>query len=431
MRSRNTSNSVVVGGEHGEHARLRLVADVAHELGDAELLDDLSIPVESGVVGLVALARRLGALTLGRHLALEAGQVDIDRTLAGDLLRQLEWESVGVVQQEGRGAREAGARRELVVEDHEPGLQRVAEALLLTGEHADDEVAVLDHVGIGVAHHVDRSLDQAWHHELIGAEQVGVAHGASQDPAQHVAASFVRREHTVADQHRRRPGVLGEHAQGEAVAIVVVADAIRLAGHRLGGLDQRQHEVGLPHRVDALQQRQDPLEPGPRVDRRLGQCRARAVGRLVELHEHQVPELHEAIALRVVERAAVGPERRAAIDVDLGARPARAGVAHLPEIVLVAESLDPLHRHADLLVPDLLGLVVVLVNGDPEAVAVEAPTAAGGIGGDEVPAPRDDLALEVVAEAEVAHHLEEHEVTLGAPDVVEIVVLAAGAGALL
>ena len=49
----------------------------------------------------------------------------------------------------------------------------------------------------------------------------------------------------------------------------------------------------------------------------------------------------------------------------------------------------------------------------------------------ELPAPRDDLALEVVAEAEVAEHLEEHEVALGAADVVEVVVLATGAGALL
>ena len=53
------------------------------------------------------------------------------------------------------------------------------------------------------------------------------------------------------------------------------------------------------------------------------------------------------------------------------------------------------------------------------------------IAGDELPAPRDRRLLEVVAEAEVAEHLEEHEVALGAADVVEVVVLAAGAGALL
>ena len=51
--------------------------------------------------------------------------------------------------------------------------------------------------------------------------------------------------------------------------------------------------------------------------------------------------------------------------------------------------------------------------------------------GDELPAVGDRQLLEVVAEAEVAEHLEEHEVALGAPDVVEVVVLAAGADALL
>ena len=166
--------------------------------------------------------------------------------------------------------------------------------------------------------------------------------------------------------------------------------------------------------------------PSAGVDRRLRQQGAAAVGRLVVLHEDQVPELHEPVAVRVVQRATVGAERRAAVDVDLAARAARTGVAHLPEVVLVAEALDALHRHADLLVPDRLGLVVAVVDGDPQPVAVDAERL-----GRQLPAPRDDLVLEVVAEAEVAEHLEEHEVSLGAPDVVEVVVLATGAGALL
>ena len=102
------------------------------------------------------------------------------------------------------------------------------------------------------------------------------------------------------------------------------------------------------------------------------------------------------------------------------------GVAHLPEVVLVAQPLDALHRHADLLVPDGLRLVVAVVHRDPQAVAVEPERL-----GRQLPAPRNDLALEVVAEAEVAEHLEEHEVPLGSTDVVEVVVLASGTGALL
>ena len=58
--------------------------------------------------------------------------------------------------------------------------------------------------------------------------------------------------------------------------------------------------------------------------------------------------------------------------------------------------------HADRVVPDLLGLVVGDVDGDPDAVAVEAEHL-----GDELPRPRDGVGLEVVAEAEVAEHLEE------------------------
>ncbi len=281
-------------------------------------------------------------------------------------------------------------------------------------------------LGIGLAHHVDGDIGERRHDELLGAEQVGVAHGPADDPAQHEAAGLVAGEHAVGDEHRRGPGVLGEDAHGEAVTVVVVAGTVRAPGQRARPIDQRGHQVGLPHRVDALQQAQDPLQTGARVDRRPRQRRPGAVGRLVVLHEDQVPELHEPVAVGIVQRAAVGAERRAAVDVQLAARTARAGVAHLPEVVLVAEALDALHRHADDVVPDLLGLVVALVDGDPDAVAVEAPDI-----GDELPAQRDRQLLEVVAEAEVAHHLEEHEVALGAPDVVEVVVLATGADALL
>ena len=54
-----------------------------------------------------------------------------------------------------------------------------------------------------------------------------------------------------------------------------------------------------------------------------------------------------------------------------------------------------------------------------------------GRAGDELPGERDRVALEVVAEGEVAQHLEEGVVPLGVAHLLEIVVLAAGADALL
>ena len=53
------------------------------------------------------------------------------------------------------------------------------------------------------------------------------------------------------------------------------------------------------------------------------------------------------------------------------------------------------------------------------------------LAGDELPREADRVALEVVAEREVAEHLEERVVPRGVPDLLEIVVLAAGAHALL
>ena len=104
----------------------------------AELLDHLAVGVEPVGVGAGALAARLGALALGRHLALEAGQVDVDRALAGDLLRELEREAVRVVEQERGRARQAGVAAESSSSRiDEPGLERVAEALLLAGQHAE------------------------------------------------------------------------------------------------------------------------------------------------------------------------------------------------------------------------------------------------------------------------------------------------------
>ena len=154
-----------------------------------------------------------------------------------------------------------------------------------------------------------------------------------------------------------------------------------------------------------------------------GQVGEAAVGVAEGLHEHEVPELDVAVAAAVGRAALVAPLGAAVVE-DLRARTARTGLAHLPEVVLV-EPLDPLHRDPDLLVPDRLGVVVGDVDGDPDAVAVEPDRQ------HELPGPLDGVELVVVAEAPVAEHLEEGEVAAGAADLVDVVVLAGQAHALL
>jgi hypothetical protein len=113
----------------------------------------------------------------------------------------------------------------------------------------------------------------------------------------------------------------------------------------LGRLDQVGERVGVKDRVDALEGRQHPLEPHPGVDVLLGQIDQRAVGHPVVLHEDEVPELDVAL-LGAVPRSAPGAEPLALVEEQLRARARGSGLAHLPEVALVAQPLDPLGTNA-------------------------------------------------------------------------------------
>ena len=244
---------------------------------------------------------------------------------------------------------------------------------------------------------------------LVDAEAPGRHHGTPHDAAQHVAAALVGRQDAVGHEHGHGPPVVGQHAQRDVGALVGAVAGAEDGGRRV---DDRREQVGVEHGVVALEDGQDPLEAGAGVDVLARQLGEHALGVPVELHEDEVPDLDEALVAAVLGTAVV-PVGLALVDEDLRVGAAGAGVAHGPEVVLVAHALDALGPHADLVDPDLLGLVVAVVHGDPEAVAVEAEDL-----GEELPGHRDGVVLEVVAEAEVAQHLEEGAVVgVGADDV--------------
>ena len=83
-------------------------------------------------------------------------------------------------------------------------------------------------------------------------------------------------------------------------------------------------------------------------------------------------------------------------------------------------------RNADFLGPDVVGLVVVDVDRGPELVLRQLVDL-----GQQLPRIADRVALEIVAEAEVAQHLEERVMPRRVADVFEVVVLAARAQRLL
>jgi hypothetical protein len=119
--------------------------------------------------------------------------------------------------------------------------------------------------------------------------------------------------------------------------------------------------------------------------------------------------------------------------VDLAARAAGAGVSHLPEIVFCAKLEDAIFRHT-LSEPQVVGFGIArdsvfafedrhvqLLFINPEPLRRR----------DQLPGVGDGVFLEVVAKGKISQHLEKRVMTIGEAYVFKIVVLAAGAYALL
>ena len=193
-----------------------------------------------------------------------------------------------------------------------------------------------------------------------------------------------------------------------------------------GGVDQMAEKVGLEDAVDALQDRGHSFQPHAGVDRGTRQRHAFILRHLFELHEDEVPEFQEAVAVLFRAAGRTAPDVFAAVDENLRAGSARAGIAHRPEIVRCRDADDAVFGEARDLLPVTGGLVVGMVDGDEQLVLLQPE-----LPGDEVPGEFDCALLEIVAEGEIAEHLEERQMARCVADIVEVVVLASRAHALL
>ena len=133
--------------------------------------------------------------------------------------------------------------------------------------------------------------------ERLGQAQVlAVAHRAAHDLAQHVAASFVRRDDAVGDEERRRARVIADDARRRVelvvhvAAVAVAADARRCAS-RIALNESMSYTVGTPCRTLVRRSRPAPVSTDGAGS---GVSVPSAVA--VVLHEHDVPDLHRVVA---------------------------------------------------------------------------------------------------------------------------------------
>src|SRR5262245_15497082 len=112
--------------------------------------------------------------------------------------------------------------------------------------------------------------------------------------------------------------------------------------------------------------------------------------------------------------------------MNLRAWSAWTGLTHLPEVVFFIEPNDAIPRNARSRGPEFGGVIVFPKDCDPESLRRKTE-----VFSKQRPGVIDCFLLEVRSEREVPEHLKKGLVPACMPDVIQIVMLAAGANALL
>ena len=316
-----------------------------------------------------------------------------------------------------------------LVEDLLAACERLAEALLLEPDDALDLLAMLAELRIGVAHLL--ADDPAEPVDAVEPDPLAVLDGTADDAAADVAATLVRRRDAVGDQERHRAAVVGEHA------VRLGRDRVAAVGHPGLGLDpvhDQPEAVGVEDRADVLEQAGAALDAEAGVDVLARQRHELGARPQVVLHEDEVVELHVAVAL------AAGPAVVAAAAVlwRRGRRRSRSTARTGPVSAACQKLSLPSRTIRSAGIPTRFHASIATVSSPSSSTGLPSWTVAQSRSGSSPmcfvtnsQAQLDGLVLEVVAEREVAEHLEERAVPVGAADVLEVGVLAARAQHLL
>ncbi len=175
-----------------------------------------------------------------------------------------------------------------------------------------------------------------------------------------------------------------------------------------------------------LQNGGNALDAAARVDAGLGQRNEVVRPKLLELHEDEVPDFDKSVAIGIRAARRTARDALAVVEENLGAGAARSCIAHAPEIIVGGNADDSVFGKACYSLPEIVGFVVVMVNGDEKPPRIEVEPL-----GDEVPGAFDGQFLKVIAEREIAEHLKERMVPRRIAHVIQIVMLAARADAFL
>ncbi len=248
-----------------------------------------------------------------------------------------------------------------------------------------------------------------------------VAHCTAHDTAQNVTATGIGRQNTISNQEAGRTQMVGNHT---------VRHIMRTIRIGIGGIgrcfDQGAHQIDVIVVVLALKDSGNSFQTHAGINRRLGQINAIAICHLFILHEDEVPDFNETVAVFVGTARRATPDVIAMVKEDFRTRTTRTGIAHRPEVIGGRNTDDAVIRQTANLFPKTMGFVIGVINRDQKLVFGKTIFL-----GDQVPGEFNRVFLEIIAKREVAEHFKEGVMAGGMTDIFKIVMFATGTHAFL
>ena len=248
---------------------------------------------------------------------------------------------------------------------------------------------------------------------MVDTQQSAVAYRTADNPLEHIASAFIAGHNHVSDHEDSRTNMVSDDTDGNIrlCCTVLIGDTADPAYLIENVLDRINIEDGIRSLHDAG----NAFQPHAGIDVLVGKIGIGAVALIVELGEYMVPKLNIpvtfAAGLAVRLAAAVF---LAAVKIDFRAGAAGAG-ADFPEVVFLAQTNDSLFGKTNVILPDVIGLIIIQIDGSPKPVDRQIQHF-----GQKFPAPGQRLLLEIVAERKVAHHFEKGTVTCCVADILQI-----------
>ena len=231
------------------------------------------------------------------HRGCKAGLINRKPLRAQGILGQVIGKTKGVIEFERHGSGQCCARfhrcRRFIKQAQSVG-QRLAKPGFLKLQRLLDQRLGAHQFRIGRPHLPDQRRNQPVHQRFLGAQQMRMPHRPPHDPPQHIPAPFVGRQHAIGNEETAGPQMISNHPVGRSASIFRIR-----TGQRFRRFDQRPKSVGIIIVGHALQHGGNPLQPHAGVDARRGQVQPGGGIDLLILHEHQIPDFNEPVAVLV------------------------------------------------------------------------------------------------------------------------------------